>query len=214
MIDGSNHCTSTNRKVGSNKRILGQGSSAGIKGIGLRIAGSSNVIVQNIHITDINAKSVRTIAPTGDNLQFVVSLDGASKVWIDHNHIQNIGRQFLVKYVSTVMETYLTIRSAGKEYFSTTAAYVSTCTSVLGHACQANQLVSSGSVSGADSSVLNTFGPEPAALRYVPMAASTVPAFVKDNAGMTEYERIVRKGDCQALYAPNSGPYEHSDAET
>lgn len=74
--------------------------------------------------------------------------------------------------------------SAGKEYFSTTAAYVSTCTSVLGHACQANQLVSSGSVSGADSSVLNTFGPEPAALRYVPMAASTVPAFVKDNAGV------------------------------
>ncbi|KAG8808483.1 hypothetical protein FRC17_003931 [Serendipita sp. 399] len=66
MIDSSNHwcdsyastkttatyynsgtSTSYTLKVGSNKTLLGQGSSAGIKGIGLLIAGVSNVIIQS-----------------------------------------------------------------------------------------------------------------------------------------------------------------------
>ena len=37
-------------KVGSNKTLLGKGSSAGIRGKGLYLSGSNNVIIQNIKI--------------------------------------------------------------------------------------------------------------------------------------------------------------------
>ncbi|KIM22250.1 polysaccharide lyase family 1 protein [Serendipita vermifera MAFF 305830] len=40
-------------KVGSNKTLLGKGSSAGLKGIGLLIQNSNNVIIQNLVISDI-----------------------------------------------------------------------------------------------------------------------------------------------------------------
>ncbi|KAF8750079.1 Pectate lyase [Rhizoctonia solani] len=40
--------------VGSNKTILGKGTSGWIKGKGLKLAGSKNVIIQNIRISDIN----------------------------------------------------------------------------------------------------------------------------------------------------------------
>ncbi|KAG8839792.1 hypothetical protein FRC18_003804 [Serendipita sp. 400] len=105
MIDSSNHwcdsyastkttgtyynsgtSTSYALKVGSNKTLLGQGSSAGIKGIGLLIAGVSNVIIQNINIVDINAHYVWG----GD----AISIQGSSR--IDHNYIKNVGRQFIV----------------------------------------------------------------------------------------------------------------------
>ncbi|KAG8932533.1 hypothetical protein FRC00_014507 [Tulasnella sp. 408] len=77
-----------NLKVGSNKTIVGQGSNAGIKGIGLQISGVSNVIVQNIQITDINAAYVWG----GD----AILITGSSRVWIDHNYIARTGRQFIV----------------------------------------------------------------------------------------------------------------------
>lgn len=44
--------------VGSNKTIIGVGSSAAIKGKGLRMRGSSNVIIQNIAATDLNHEHV------------------------------------------------------------------------------------------------------------------------------------------------------------
>ncbi|KIO24885.1 polysaccharide lyase family 1 protein [Tulasnella calospora MUT 4182] len=47
-----------NLVVASNKTILGQGSNAGIKGIGLRMNGVSNIIIQNIQITDLNPQYV------------------------------------------------------------------------------------------------------------------------------------------------------------
>ncbi|KAG8931369.1 hypothetical protein FRC01_001427 [Tulasnella sp. 417] len=78
----------TSLKVGSNKTIVGQGSNAGLKGIGLQISGVSNVIVQNIKITDINAQYVLG----GD----AILITGSSKVWIDHNYIARTGRQFIV----------------------------------------------------------------------------------------------------------------------
>ncbi|KAI8812998.1 putative pectin lyase precursor [Cladochytrium replicatum] len=74
--------------VGSNISILGQGSSAGIKGRGLRINGQNNVIVQNIRITDINQRFVWG----GDALTIL----GSTNVWIDHNYFNRIGRQQLV----------------------------------------------------------------------------------------------------------------------
>lgn len=75
-------------KVGSNKTLLGVGSSAGIKGIGLLIQNAHNVIIQNIIISDINQRFVWG----GDAIVIV----GSTNVWIDHSYIKNVGRQFIV----------------------------------------------------------------------------------------------------------------------
>lgn len=63
--------------VTSNKSIIGSGSSGVIKGKGLRIvSGASNVIIQNIKITDLNPKYVWG----GD----AITLNDCDLVWIDH----------------------------------------------------------------------------------------------------------------------------------
>ena len=63
--------------VASKKTIIGQGSSGVIKGKGLRIvSGASNIIIQNIKITELNPHYVWG----GD----AITLDGADMVWIDH----------------------------------------------------------------------------------------------------------------------------------
>lgn len=63
--------------VKSNKSLIGSGSSGIIKGKGLRIvSGASNIIIQNIHITNINPKYVWG----GD----AITLNGTDMVWIDH----------------------------------------------------------------------------------------------------------------------------------
>ncbi|KAI1436097.1 polysaccharide lyase family 1 protein [Xylaria sp. CBS 124048] len=75
--------------VGSNKSIVGQGSSGVIMGKGLRIVnGASNVIVQNIMITDLNPQYVWG----GD----AITLDDTDLVWIDHVTTSLIGRQHIV----------------------------------------------------------------------------------------------------------------------
>lgn len=75
--------------VASDKTILGVGSNAVIKGKGLRLAnGVSNIIVQNIAITELNPQYVWG----GD----AITLDGSSNVWIDHVKISLIGRMFIV----------------------------------------------------------------------------------------------------------------------
>ncbi|TDZ67349.1 Pectin lyase [Colletotrichum trifolii] len=75
--------------VGSNKSLIGQGSKGVIKGKGIRITNSAkNVIVQNIHITQLNPQYVWG----GD----AVSLDGSDLVWIDHVKTSLIGRQHIV----------------------------------------------------------------------------------------------------------------------
>ncbi|VDB95603.1 unnamed protein product [Peniophora sp. CBMAI 1063] len=84
-------------KVGSNKTLLGKGSSAGIRGKGLYLSGSNNVIIQNIKIVDINAQFVWG----GD----AIAIDGGSNIWIDHNFIQNIGRQFIATGYGAVTKT-------------------------------------------------------------------------------------------------------------
>jgi pectate lyase len=63
--------------VASDKTLLGVGSEGVIKGKGLAFRDDvSNVIVQNIKITDLNPKYVWG----GDALTF----DGSSLIWIDH----------------------------------------------------------------------------------------------------------------------------------
>ncbi|KAF6829251.1 pectin lyase [Colletotrichum plurivorum] len=75
-------------KVGSNKSIIGDGSKGVIVGKGLRLAGSKNVIIQNIKIENINPKYVWG----GD----AITLDTTDLVWIDHVTTSKIGRQHLV----------------------------------------------------------------------------------------------------------------------
>ncbi|KAG7125528.1 pectin lyase F like protein [Verticillium longisporum] len=74
--------------VGSNKSLVGVGNKGVIVGKGLRIIGSKNIIIQNIHFTNINPKSVWG----GDAL----TLGNTDNIWIDHNKFSLVGRQFMV----------------------------------------------------------------------------------------------------------------------
>ncbi|KAI9374132.1 pectin lyase A [Aspergillus egyptiacus] len=75
--------------VNSDKTLLGQGDAGVIKGKGLRIvSGASNIIIQNIAITDINPKYVWG----GD----AITLNDCDLVWIDHVTTARIGRQHIV----------------------------------------------------------------------------------------------------------------------
>lgn len=62
--------------VASDKTIIGSGSAGVIKGKGLRIVGGKNIILQNIHITELNPQYVWG----GD----AITLEGSDLVWIDH----------------------------------------------------------------------------------------------------------------------------------
>lgn len=75
--------------VGSNKSVIGLGSTAAIRGKGLRLVGGvSNIIIRNLTIADINAQVVWG----GD----AITLDNVDRVWIDHNRFAMIGRQMIV----------------------------------------------------------------------------------------------------------------------
>lgn len=75
--------------VKSNKSLVGVGSKGIIKGKGLYIAkGATNVIIQNIHITQLNPQYVWG----GD----AIALDNTDLVWIDHVTTSLIGRQHIV----------------------------------------------------------------------------------------------------------------------
>ncbi|KAG8939386.1 hypothetical protein FRC00_013938, partial [Tulasnella sp. 408] len=100
--------------VNSNKTIIGKGSSAGIKGIGLTLENVSNVIIQNIQITDLNPQYVWG----GD----AINLAGATKVWIDHNYIARVGRQFIVSHYDP--NTGITISN---NYFDGRTSYSPSC---------------------------------------------------------------------------------------
>ncbi|KAJ4394289.1 hypothetical protein N0V93_003506 [Gnomoniopsis smithogilvyi] len=75
--------------ITSNKSLIGSGSSGVIKGRGIRmVSGASNIIVQNIEITDLNPRYVWG----GDG----ITLDGTDLIWIDHVTVSQTGRQQLV----------------------------------------------------------------------------------------------------------------------
>ncbi|KAI0970062.1 pectin lyase fold/virulence factor [Xylaria arbuscula] len=75
--------------VKSNKSIVGVGSSGIIIGKGLRIvSGATNIIIQNIMITNLNPQYVWG----GD----AITLDNTDLVWIDHVTTSLIGRQHIV----------------------------------------------------------------------------------------------------------------------
>ncbi|KAG8675737.1 hypothetical protein FPOAC2_01812 [Fusarium poae] len=74
--------------VGSNKSLIGVGNKGVIRGKGLRIIGAKNVIIQNVHITELNPQLVWG----GD----AITLDDTDNVWIDHVTTSLIGRQHIV----------------------------------------------------------------------------------------------------------------------
>ncbi|UFW44914.1 pectate lyase family protein [Bradyrhizobium sp. WSM471] len=73
--------------MGSNKTVIGIGSTATIKGKGLRLNGVSNVVIRNLTISDIN----EGVIFAGD----AIAIARADLVWIDHNRFHNIGRQMI-----------------------------------------------------------------------------------------------------------------------
>lgn len=85
LVEGtiSNGATGAKVSVGSNKSIVGIGSSAFLEGVGLDIANSNDVIVQNLTIT-----LVGTSNPNSVNGGDAIVIRGTSKnVWIDHCEI-------------------------------------------------------------------------------------------------------------------------------
>ncbi|KAB8262513.1 putative pectin lyase A [Aspergillus pseudonomiae] len=101
--------------VASDKTLLGSGSSGVIKGKGLRIvSGASNIIIQNIAITDLNPKYVWG----GD----AITLNDADMVWIDHVTTARIGRQHLV--LGNDADNRVTVSNS---YFNGVSDYSATC---------------------------------------------------------------------------------------
>jgi pectin lyase len=76
-------------QVASHKTLLGKGNAGVLKGKGLRITnGASNIIIQNIHITNLNPQYIWG----GD----AITLANSDLVWIDHCKFSLIGRQMIV----------------------------------------------------------------------------------------------------------------------
>ncbi|KAJ7089067.1 pectin lyase fold/virulence factor [Mycena epipterygia] len=71
--------------VASDKTLVGLGTTTKLIGKGLRFVGVSNIIIQNIEITDLNPAYVWG----GDALVF----SGTSGIWIDHVTTSLLGRQ-------------------------------------------------------------------------------------------------------------------------
>ncbi|KAL4980285.1 pectin lyase A [Aspergillus desertorum] len=101
--------------VNSDKTLIGEGSAGVIKGKGLRlVSGTSNVIIQNIAITDINPKYVWG----GD----AITLNDVDMVWIDHVTTARIGRQHIV--LGTEADNRVTISNS---FINGESDYSATC---------------------------------------------------------------------------------------
>jgi pectate lyase len=75
-------------KVGSNKTILGIGSSSVLSGLGLDMTNVSNVIIRNLTIHNVTAAS-----GTGD----AIHIQKSTHLWIDHNNLysdRNHGKDY------------------------------------------------------------------------------------------------------------------------
>ncbi|KAE9292907.1 hypothetical protein PF008_g24942 [Phytophthora fragariae] len=81
--------------VASDKTLVGEGTKGVLNGKGLTIEGS-NVIIQNIHITNLNPHLVWG----GDAISIGGNGEGPKNIWIDHVKISSVGRQMLVVHFS------------------------------------------------------------------------------------------------------------------
>ncbi len=75
--------------VGSNKTLIGigKGEGAAIRGAGLQIGSSEQVILRNLHIYDINPNLVEA----GDG----ITLTGSKHIWLDHLLLEKISDGFV-----------------------------------------------------------------------------------------------------------------------
>jgi pectate lyase len=69
----------TDVKVGSNKTILGAGSTGALVGVSLDLDKVSNVIIRNLSLSFVKASD-----STGDAIHII---DGTTRVWVDHNNL-------------------------------------------------------------------------------------------------------------------------------
>jgi pectate lyase len=83
LFTGSGEVTVT-----SNKTIIGVGSGSGLTGIGLKVKGGFNVIIQNMNISKVTAAS-----GDGD----AIHVEKSDHIWVDHNNLfsdRNNGKDF------------------------------------------------------------------------------------------------------------------------
>ncbi|ROV89782.1 hypothetical protein VSDG_08626 [Cytospora chrysosperma] len=99
--------------VASNKSIVGK-NGAKIVGKGLRMVSVSNIILQNVEITNINPQYVWG----GD----AITLDDTDLIWIDHVTTSSIGRQHIV--LGTEASGRVTISNC---YFDGYSTWSATC---------------------------------------------------------------------------------------
>ncbi|KAF4133271.1 putative pectin lyase F-2 (PLF-2) [CHAIN 0] [Phytophthora infestans] len=86
--------------VGSNKTLRGIGTAGVIIGKGLWL-NEDNIIIQNVHITELN----RHLVWGGDAI-YLQGTNGGSqamnKIWLDHVKVSRVGRQFLTTNAASV----------------------------------------------------------------------------------------------------------------
>jgi pectin lyase len=167
-------------RVGSNKTLIGIGANAGIQGKGLTITGGvSNVIVRNLSITDINDGVVWA----GD----AITIDNASKIWIDHNHIARIGRQMLVTGWGTAANV-----TVSNNFFDGSTEY--------GHYCDGRHywvmllVAENQSITLIGNKIFNTSGRSPE-LGKQSTAASGGTVHIVDNLYESNYNMGIRTSD-------------------
>lgn len=86
--------------VGSNKTLLGVGSSAIIAGKGLVLKHVRNVVIRNLTLRDINP----AVVWAGD----AIELNDVDRVWIDHNRFSMVGRQMIVAHFGPISKVDIT----------------------------------------------------------------------------------------------------------
>ncbi|KAF1778990.1 Pectin lyase fold [Phytophthora cactorum] len=79
-------------RTGGNKTLRGVGKKGVLKGKGLKLEGD-NIIIQNVHITELNAQYV-----WGGDAIFLGGINNRAlkNIWIDHVKISRVGRQMFV----------------------------------------------------------------------------------------------------------------------
>ncbi|EEY54976.1 pectin lyase, putative [Phytophthora infestans T30-4] len=104
--------------IGSNKTLVGEGTKGVLNGKGIMVTGS-NVIVQNIHITNLNPHVVWG----GDAITIRGNGNTAPKgIWIDHVKVSSVGHQMVAINFSGA--TGVTISNSD---FDGTTKYSSSC---------------------------------------------------------------------------------------
>ncbi|KAG3247802.1 hypothetical protein PI124_g7505 [Phytophthora idaei] len=202
--------------VTSHKTIRGIGRRGVILGKGITLRGD-NIIVQNIHITELN----RHLVWGGDALYMEGTVNGTktmNNIWIDHVKVSRVGRQMLVTNKAGVAtmtvsnsdfdgETDYSATCNGRHYWTILIYGKKTGVSLLnnyvhstsgrspkylGRSCEENTLVSSGNFTSRDgTAALEAIKPYSAITKYSPgsdEATSSTQQSTDDSVHQSEKE--------------------------